>query len=117
MSLRAGYSLFEVLLAFAIMTLVLATLLPGQASLLRRVSEGPAQILAHDYALSLLAELGVSQPIRYGKSNSIYRNWQVISEITKQSDASFQLLHITISISNLTNDAVLTQVESWKALE
>lgn len=81
MSRRKGYSLLEVLIAFVILTLVLAALLPGQARLLDRASIQEQQLLAHDYALSLVATIGTSTPPDIGTTDSTYRNWNITTTI------------------------------------
>lgn len=74
---RKGYSLFEVLVAFVIMSLVLAALIPGQSSLLSRATAQEDQILAMDFAHSVLAEFGVSRDIVPGAGTERYRDWVV----------------------------------------
>ncbi len=62
MSRKTGYSLFEVLIAFAIMSIVLVTLIPGQATLQGRTETTTEEVLAHELALSVLdlaLEVGV----------------------------------------------------------
>ncbi len=76
----AGFSLFEVLVAFAIMTMVLAALLPGQAKFLARASGGDDRLLAQDYALSRIARLGVSEDIAEGATSHALGDWQVIEQ-------------------------------------
>ena len=51
---RAGFSLLEVLIAFAVMAAVLGALAPGQAAMAARVGEAAERLLAADYALSRL---------------------------------------------------------------
>ena len=49
---RAGFSLLEVLIAFAVMAAVLGALVPGQAAMAARTGEATGRLLAADYALS-----------------------------------------------------------------
>lgn len=84
MSRRAGYSLLEVLVAFAILTMVLAVLLPGKTALLTRLPEKEERFLASDYALSRLARLeaeGFTSEVRPGEVREAYRGWQVVTQI------------------------------------
>lgn len=74
---KSGFSLFEVLIAFAIMSLVLVALLPGQARLLTRATESSQNALALEYALSKAAELGVTRPLRIGSLSEPYRDWSI----------------------------------------
>lgn len=74
---RAGYSLFEVLIAFAIMSLVLSALLPGQTRLLERVQSADEQVLATDYAISLADLAVVTPPTQWRNATYDYRDWQV----------------------------------------
>jgi len=77
MNARAGYSLFEVLIAFTVMTMVLAVLIPGQAEQLSRVEATKTHLLAQDYALSRLAALGVADPVVPGSRQENYGGWSV----------------------------------------
>ena len=59
MNRRSGYSIIEVLIAFAVMSMPLAVLLPGQTRLLGRAGTAAERALAHDYALSRRDMVGV----------------------------------------------------------
>ncbi|WP_208353092.1 type IV pilus modification PilV family protein [Pseudaestuariivita rosea] len=110
---KAGYSLLEVLIAFAVMSLVLAALLPGQAKLLSRTVEADQRLLAQDYALSRLDQIGITTSLEIGQLTQTYRSWtveEVITELPVQDDA-IPLLQIRVTIS--TNDGtVLATVDS-----
>ncbi|WP_108813226.1 type IV pilus modification PilV family protein [Loktanella sp. Alg231-35] len=80
MTRRAGYSLFEVLIAFVIMSLVLAALIPGQAQLLGRAAMQEEQLLAYDYALSRIAALETAPLVAQTQQDS-YRDWEVTTEV------------------------------------
>ncbi len=82
---RAGYSLLEVLIAFAIMALVLAVLIPGQASLLHRTRDAGAALLAADYAASRIDALGALEPVHIGRKETIYRDWTVFEDTTLEN--------------------------------
>jgi prepilin-type N-terminal cleavage/methylation domain-containing protein len=77
MSGKRGFSLFEVLIAFTIMSMVLVALIPGQARLLGRATEADQRALAFDYALSRALELGVTEPLRIGSEIEQYREWDI----------------------------------------
>ena len=83
MTRRAGYSLFEVLVAFAVMSLVLATLLPGQSAVMTRAATGSERVIAQDYALSLLALADLRDLPQPGRDTQSYRNWQVVRDVTR----------------------------------
>lgn len=74
MNPRRGYSILEVLIAFAVMSMTLAVLLPGQTMLLGRAATAADRALAHDYALSRLEQARV-----FGTSagSDTYRDWQI----------------------------------------
>jgi hypothetical protein len=83
MSRKSGYSLLEVLAAFAILTMVLAVLLPGKTALLTRLPEKEERFLALDYAHSLLARLeveGLMSGVPTGEVRDSYRDWQVVTQ-------------------------------------
>lgn len=98
----AGYSLFEVLIAFSIMALVLAVLVPGQARLMGRVKDIDERALAKDYALSRLALLSVSLPLRVAETSDRYRDWQIAQRVTDHSfdKADMKGLYVEIIITN-----------------
>lgn len=79
---QGGYTLFEVLIAFAVMAMVLAAILPRQAALLTRAQGLEARQAALDYALSRLDRLGVSDPAELGEMTETYRDWVVRQSVT-----------------------------------
>ncbi|WP_299695285.1 type II secretion system protein [uncultured Tateyamaria sp.] len=91
MSPRSGYSILEVLVAFAVMSMVLAVLIPGQTQLLVRASQAADRALAHDLALSRLDEAHVLGTLR----DETYRDWRVLTETAIRSDA--RLLTVTVT--------------------
>lgn len=99
MNRRAGYSILEVLIAFAVMSMTLAVLLPGQTQLLGRAATASERALAHDYALSRLEVahvLGSADPI------DRYDTWQIRQEVTAQEGQR----RITITVLNNTGRAL-----------
>lgn len=59
MNTRSGYSILEVLIAFAVMSMTLAVLLPGQVQLLGRTGMATERVLAHEWAVSRLETISV----------------------------------------------------------
>lgn len=83
---QAGYSVFEVLIAFVIMAMVLTALIPGQARLLLRASEANGAVLAQDLAASRMAHWGMSTPLEVGETLTVHGEWDVIETITPAGD-------------------------------
>ncbi len=101
MKRRAGYSLLEVLIAFAVMSLVLSAVVPNQALLLSLASDQEQKVLALDFAVSISERLGIDAPIKLGVSETTYGDWRV-QTIVESYGASDYLpdlaqAHITIS--------------------
>jgi len=110
---NAGYSLFEVLLAFAIMAMILSVLLPRQTDMLTRMRNVDAQALAQDYAMSRIALLSISEPLLPGTMTDSYRSWTVVEDITSMSIAGTELtaLNIKINVQD-RRGTVLAEVET-----
>jgi len=99
-SARAGFSLFEVLVAFAILSLVLTALIPGQARLLSRAADAEQKALAFDYALSKAAELNVIEPLTVGTTRHSYRGWDVVQEtLPLEATEQGQIVETQIRVS------------------
>ena len=98
-SQRAGFSLFEVLISFAILALVLTALIPGQAQLLGRADESDQRALALEYAFSRSAALSIVEPLRIGQRRDQYRDWAVTetTSLVEQSETG-QFVETRISI-------------------
>ncbi|MEP4627164.1 MAG: type II secretion system protein [Tateyamaria sp.] len=99
MTRRAGYTLLEVLVAFAIMASILAVILPGQSQMLRQSSDAEITFLATDYAQSLMDRLGVSEAIVPGVQTDVYRDWRVAIETRPLIDFE-SFFSVTISIED-----------------
>lgn len=115
---RAGYSLFEVLLSFAIMSMVLAVILPRQSGLLGRVALIDERHLAHDYALSRLDRLGLSDPLTPGIITQYYRGWRVTQSISDMAQPDLQgrrQLRVFVTVQTASG-AELATVASTRAL-
>lgn len=118
MTRQSGYSVLEVLIAFAIMSLLLATLLPGQAKILSRATEGEENLLAHDVALSRLARLGHSEEILAGQTDFEDGPFRVQQDVRASSASSgrLQLFDVTVVVWN-ANGKELARVTTQRALE
>lgn len=115
MSARAGYSLFEVLVAFAVMTAVLAVLLPGQSRLLGRAAGSEDRVLAKDVALSELDRIGLDLPLEPGEESRAYRNWTVTHRLSPLPPPDEGLM-ILIEITD-ASDRLLAQVTATRITE
>ena len=72
---RSGYSLIEVLIAFAVMALVLTAILPGQTRLLSRAASKEHRLLAMDWSASHIEALGLTDPIPLGLQTAEWNDW------------------------------------------
>lgn len=115
---RAGYSLFEVLIAFAILTTVLAALIPGQARLFSRVTKQEDGFLAQDYAYSRMAQIGVESLLTEGFQIATYRNWQITEDITKMTliNMNIEVFKIVVKVQSL-NGKLLAHIETLRGAE
>lgn len=110
MKRSAGFSLLEVLIAFAVMALVLSALIPGQARLLERTNTAKVELLAYDYALSRLSELGISVPVEVDITQDTYQDWTILitTEPTSSPDPDVPLVMVTAVISTNADRALAT---------
>lgn len=115
---RAGYSLFEVLIAFAILTMVLSALIPGQAKLLSRVNQQDHKFLALDYAYSRMALIGVTETIASGTSTDNYRNWHISQDVSESvlDGSDTRLFKIMIDVQYQGGET-LARVEMLRRVE
>lgn len=112
MNRRAGYSLFEVLIAFAVMAMVLVVLIPGQAKLLARASDADDRALAFDLALSQMAQLGISEPLAFGESTHQHGDWNTVIAVVPGGDG---VADISVQVIG-RNGSVLAQASTTRAL-
>lgn len=99
MNRKAGYTLFEVLVAFAIMALVLAVLLPRQTLLLQRTVGLQDRAMAQELALSELARLGGELPVRAGSETDAYGPWQIRRTVVERERIGEQQAYdVTVEI-------------------
>ena len=115
---RAGYSLFEVLIAFAILTMVLSALIPGQASLLSRVNQQDEKFLAQDYAYSRIALIGVTEAVVSGALTDSYRDWLIVQDISETvlDGSETRLFKIVIDVQSQGSET-LARVETLRRVE
>lgn len=75
---RRGSTLMETLVAFAVMSTVLAVALPGQARLFGRVVDRSERVLAQDLVLSVLDEAGLSTSLPRGSDVEERHGWRIV---------------------------------------
>ncbi|MEQ6204728.1 prepilin-type N-terminal cleavage/methylation domain-containing protein [Sulfitobacter sp. HNIBRBA2951] len=99
---KAGYSLFEVLLAFAIMAMILSVLLPRQTDMLTRLRNIEDRALALDYAMSRLDMLSIVAPLLPSATTDTYRTWTVTENIESTLIAGSDLtaLHVEVTVQD-----------------
>jgi len=85
MNNRSGNSLFEVLIAFAIMSMVLVALIPNQSSLLARSTDQNNTSLAYEYLLSKQAEILTNPASNTSSQTHIYWDWHINYEVSPSS--------------------------------
>ena len=74
MNLQAGYTLIEVIVAFAILALALVMLLGILSNATRQVRWSDDAGRAALHAQSLLAQTGVAEPLRQGRSEGEFED-------------------------------------------
>lgn len=117
MNSRSGYTLLEVLVAFAVMAGVLAVVLPGLSAQLRQAGMVQDRFLATSYSQSRLDQLGITEEMQAGRVNETYRGWDVeinISAVRGQSDLP-EHYHVDIQIKDGAGRVVAGQ-ETVKVL-
>lgn len=117
MSRRDGYSLFEVLIAFAIMSMVLSVLIPRQTGLLTRARNIDARLDAQDLALSHLAQLGLDVTLETGAYIEAYDDWTLHRDVTPVTlpDVDVPIVEITVTV-NSGRGQPLARVQEWRVL-
>lgn len=113
MSRQAGYSLFEVLIAFAVMTMVLSAILPHQAKFLERSNSSSKRAEAADIAYSRLSELGVARAVSPGEISDTVGDWTLYQRIepytVTASDAD--LAEVTVEVRDAAGNVLFQAVE------
>jgi type II secretory pathway pseudopilin PulG len=97
-----GFSVLEVLIAFGVMTTVLAILLPANLDLLRRDGVAQDRLMALDYAHSRLDELGIARPLASGEFEESLGGWTIIERQSLQeaAEGALRYIHIAIEIND-----------------
>ena len=115
-----GYSLLEVLVAFAIMVTVLVVLLPSISNLPYKSDQLRSKVMAADYAHSRLATLGVSRKLEYGNKEGQYQErWLWREEVVPSSLSTdvAPIAEVSISILQLPTGKLLAEISVLKLLE
>lgn len=109
MNNEEGFSLLEILVAFAILALALGILLRIFSGGVNTAVVADGYITAVQIAESLLAKTGVEAPLQIGQSSGVENDiyyWQItvnpyyIADITQDSGANiFNLMQIDVSVS------------------
>ena len=99
----SGFSLLEVLVAFAILALTMGVLMNIFSGGLRNLGQGESYTIAMLDAQSKLAELGVSIPLQIGKQggqiDSTYRWEATITPLRTVPDLAVALYSIHVDVS------------------
>ena len=100
MTRNQGTSLFEVLVAFAILVAVLAALLPAKTALLARNTDAETALLAQDYALGRLARIEAGADPAVATADA-FRNWRIQATAVPVGDPP-GLVRIDVMVSTAT---------------
>ncbi|MES0863745.1 type II secretion system protein [Ruegeria sp. SCPT10] len=117
MNKRAGYSLFEVLVAFTVMTMVLSVVLPRQAEFLAHANTRMERVKAADMAYSRLSELGMTLALESGENLEQIGDWLLFQRITSMDSVEpiSDLVEVTVEIRSTAGD-VLFQVSEVRVV-
>lgn len=114
----AGYSLFEVMIAFAILSLVLSILVPGQTKLLSRATQVDQQLLALDFAYSRLDKLRVIAPLSLGQTTYEYRDWRIHQTVSRSldlTDATASVVFVKLDIMSKSGKSI-AEIQTYMSL-
>ncbi|GGX44495.1 hypothetical protein GCM10007385_10550 [Tateyamaria omphalii] len=95
---RSGFSILEVLVAFVIMALVFAVLLPGQGDLLSRAQRSNDQLLATDIIRSLAAIERVPNIDASEETLALPPGWRINRTLVPNTFHSVTGITITLTI-------------------
>jgi type II secretory pathway pseudopilin PulG len=125
---RAGYSLLEVLVAFAILMMVLAAILPGKTKSLNRIVESEKAVLAQDYALSRLDRFIVADwPTARSTATltEVYLDWSVTASARlvdanslfegAEFEQQVEVVHFTVEVRRVADDVLLASAHRYLA--
>lgn len=105
---KSGYSLFEVLVAFTIMSIVLSVLVPGQALIMSRTAKINNTISATDLGLSRMALLRAGPVPSPGESVHESGAYRVVQKVeTGLSSHSTNHLNLLIVVENLDQEELI----------
>lgn len=80
---QGGFSLIEIIVALAILSLSLAVLTPAITNNIRISAEARAQSVARLHMQSLLSEVGVTKPLEAGEQMGVFedgQSWRLVIE-------------------------------------
>lgn len=111
-SAKAGYSLMEVLIAFAILSMVLMAIIPRQATLWRNAAAAEETTLALDYVLSHLANISVFGPLKPGTTQTTYRGWKILTAVSNEPLPKGKLaaLRVSVTVFSAAGGTELTRI-------
>lgn len=98
MKASPGFSLLEVLIAFAVMAMVLSVLLPNQSRLGARAASAGETLLARDFAQGLLDSHSIDSSTEQRETQLTYRNWVVVERVEPISSGPTGIVLVTITI-------------------
>lgn len=123
MKQQRGYSLLEVIIAFALLALALSLLLGSLAGAARQVRQSEDYGRAALHAQSLLAEVGMGEPLMVGQQHGQWEQgryrWQLQIEpfvepgVAPASVSRLPLLQLTLQVT--WGDAAVPQLQ-WRSL-
>ena len=99
---NAGYSLVEVLVAFAIMASVLTILIPGQTALIRQSNDVGSKLTAQEIALSHLARIGTEVPLDIGAYETQIGSFRLKHHVNQMqfSETDLDQLEIIVTVES-----------------
>ena len=84
---QSGYTLLEVVVAFAILTLSLSAMIPSLANLTGQSGSARETWAATEFARSLIEPIGIAEPLRPGvRTGRVERRWDWRIEIAPYND-------------------------------
>jgi len=110
---QSGFSILEVLVAFAIMALVFGVLLPGQGDLLGRAQRSNNHLLATDILRSLVSLERVPDIDASNHSFALPPDWELKREISPSTFHSVTGITVTLTVYG-PYGRFLAQREIWR---
>ncbi|MDA7966151.1 MAG: hypothetical protein MPJ51_15820 [Ruegeria sp.] len=105
--------MFEVLIAFAVMTMVLSVVLPRQAEFLERSTASSKRAAAADVIYSRLSELGVARSLSLGESTDRVGDWMLYQHITPYAaiGSNIDLAEVVIEVTDKAGNVLFRTTE------